>query len=128
MRRCSAADYYRARGPTIAAYACAAPCVRPNIQAVNTARVKAILAQLDGLAAEATSAREALQEELQRAVDRRDPLAAHIYRARQDFRAALARDGKAARASTTTCLTSYQKALSLGYPGRIETWRALLAC
>jgi len=57
---------------------------------------------------------------------RKDPFAAHVYQARQQYRAAVDTSTKSGKRIEMCVQTTYIKAMALGYKGSIRDWQEVL--
>lgn len=57
---------------------------------------------------------------------RKDPFAAHVYRSRQQYRAAVENSTKSGKRIEMCLQTTYVEACHLGYAGSIRDWSEVL--
>ena len=69
---------------------------------------------------------EALRRDVEEAKARRDPLGAHIFRARARYRSVSASDNKSGRRTRQEVTKSFFEAKTLGYRGGGDDWWELM--
>jgi len=63
---------------------------------------------------------------LQSILDERDPVAAHLYQSRKEYRRAFETAGKSGKRIERCVIATFQTAQSFGYHGELRQWEHLL--